>query len=94
MGFEVESLFGMMPVVKLNLDAGPLVVGVLSSLDGNVPLAGDIVEVRLDKTGRPPDWLDRCQAIEARGQPVLLTIRLRSEGGEWPEDDRGRLKII
>jgi len=79
--------------VKLNLDAGPLVVGVLSSLDGNFPLAGDVVEVRLDKTGRPPDWLDRCKAIEARGKPVLLTVRLRSEGGEWPNDDKGRLKL-
>jgi 3-dehydroquinate dehydratase-1 len=79
--------------VKLNLKAGPLVVGVLSSLDGNVPLAGDIVEVRLDRTARPPDWLARCKAIEARGKPVLLTVRLRSEGGEWPEDDGGRLKL-
>jgi 3-dehydroquinate dehydratase-1 len=79
--------------VKLNLNAGPLVVGTLSSLAGNSPLAGDIVEVRLDKTGCPPDWLERCQAIEARGKPVLLTVRLRSEGGDWPEDDEERLKI-
>ncbi|MGP8199686.1 MAG: type I 3-dehydroquinate dehydratase [Limisphaerales bacterium] len=80
--------------MKLNLDAGPLVVGVLSSLDGDFPLAGDLVEVRLDKTGRPPDWLERCKAIEARGKPVLLTVRLRSEGGEWPEDNEGRLRIF
>jgi 3-dehydroquinate dehydratase-1 len=79
--------------VKLSLDAGPLVVGTLSSLEGNVPLAGDIVEVRLDQTGCPADWLERCQAIEARGKPVLLTVRLRSEGGAWPEDDEARLKI-
>lgn len=79
--------------MKLNLNAGPLVVGTLSSLAGNSPLAGDIVEVRLDKTGCPPDWLERCQAIEARGKPVLLTVRLRSEGGDWPEDDEERLKI-
>jgi 3-dehydroquinate dehydratase-1 len=79
--------------VKLNLNASPLVVGVLSSLDGNVPLAGDIVEVRLDRTSRPPDWLDRCKAIEAQGKPVLLTVRLRSQGGEWPEDDGDRFKL-
>jgi 3-dehydroquinate dehydratase I len=79
--------------LKLRLGQGPLVAGTLSSLDGNVPLAGDIVEVRLDRTGLPPDWLERCQAIEARGKPVLLTVRLRREGGEWPEDDEGRLKI-
>jgi 3-dehydroquinate dehydratase I len=78
---------------KLSLAGGPYVVGILSSLDGNIPLAGDVVEVRLDKTGRPPDWLERCQAIEARGKPVLLTVRLRNEGGEWPEDDNVRLKI-
>ncbi len=80
-------------LLKSRLEAGPLVVGVLSSLDGNFPLAAvDMVEVRLDKTGRPPDWLERCRAIEARGKPVLLTIRLRSEGGEWPVDNEGRLK--
>ncbi|MGD0815712.1 MAG: type I 3-dehydroquinate dehydratase [Verrucomicrobiota bacterium] len=79
--------------MKLNLDAGPLVVGVLSSLDGDFLLAGDVVEVRLDKTGCPPDWLEQCKAIEARGKPVLLTVRLRSEGGEWPNDDEGRLQI-
>jgi 3-dehydroquinate dehydratase-1 len=75
------------------LDAGPLVAGVLSSLDGNFPLAGDIVEVRLDRCSRVPDWLERCQAIERRGKPVLLTVRLRSEGGEWPLDNESRLKI-
>jgi 3-dehydroquinate dehydratase I len=80
--------------VKLNLNAGPLVVGVLSSLEDDFPLAGDIVEMRLDKTGRPPNWLERCKAIEARGKPVLLTIRLRSEGGEWPVDDENRLNLF
>lgn len=79
--------------MKINFEAGPLVAGVLSSLDGNVALAGDIVEVRLDKMARPADWLERCQAIESRGKPVLLTIRLRAEGGEWPADDTARLKL-
>jgi 3-dehydroquinate dehydratase-1 len=79
--------------VKLNLDAGPLVAGVLSSLKGDVPLAGDIVEVRLDQTGRPADWLERCQSIERGGKPVLLTVRLRQEGGQWPEDDEARWAI-
>ena len=78
---------------KLSLAGGHKVVGTLSSLDDNVPLAGDIVEVRLDKTGQPPDWLERCRAIEARGKPVLLTVRLRREGGDWPVDDNVRLKI-
>jgi 3-dehydroquinate dehydratase-1 len=78
---------------KLSLAGGPYVVGTLSSLDGNIPLAGNIVEVRLDKTGCPPNWLARCKAIETQGKPVLLTIRLRSEGGEWPEDNNARLKL-
>lgn len=79
--------------MKLTLGAGPLVVGTLSSLAGNIPLAGDLIEVRLDKMKRPPDWLKRCQAIEAGGKPVLLTIRLRVEGGEWPEDNSERLQL-
>ena len=78
----------------MNLESGPLVVGVLSSLGGDFPLAGDLVEVRLDKSGHPEDWLERCKAIEARGKPVLLTIRLRSEGGEWPGDNEDRLKLF
>ncbi len=68
-------------------------VGTLSSFGGSVPLAGDLVEVRLDKTGQPADWLDQCRGIERQGKPVLLTVRLRSEGGEWPEDDSARLKL-
>lgn len=71
----------------------PRVVGTLSSLA--VPpekaLPCDIVEVRLDKTSRPADWVERCRKIEAGGTPVLLTPRLRSEGGEWETDDAPRL---
>lgn len=79
--------------MKITFEAGPLVVGTLSTLDGTVPLAGDMVEVRLDKAGHRPDWLERCKAIEAQGKPVLLTIRLRSEGGDWEQDDDRRLKL-
>jgi 3-dehydroquinate dehydratase-1 len=79
--------------VKLSFEDGPLVAGVLTTLDGNFPLAGDLIEVRLDKTGRPADWLARCKKIEAQGKPVLLTIRLRQEGGEWPADEETRFKF-
>ena len=77
----------------LTIGGVPCVVGALSSLDVTsvAGFAGDLVEVRLDKTSRPADWLERCQAIEAAGKPVLLTARLRSEGGEWAEDDSRRL---
>ena len=78
---------------RLILDRGPQVVGTLSSLDGGFQGGCDIVEVRLDKTSRPSDWLARCQAIEEAGTPVLLTVRLRIEGGEWETDDDRRLKI-
>src|SRR3989442_1748603 len=55
----------------------------------------DIVEVRLDLIG--PDltgWLDHCEAIEARGFPVLLTIRLKTEGGHWTRPDAERLELF
>src|SRR5665213_1985784 len=78
---------------RLLLNQGPQVVGTLSSLDGSFRGGCDIVEVRLDKTSRPADWLARCQAIEDGGTPVLLTVRLRSEGGDWETDDHRRLKI-
>jgi 3-dehydroquinate dehydratase I len=75
------------------LEIGPLVVGTLSSLDVIPPLAGDIIEVRLDKTGTPANWLERCREIEEQGKPVLLTVRLRDEGGEWPDDNESRFEL-
>jgi 3-dehydroquinate dehydratase-1 len=71
----------------------PRVVGTLSSLDFRGEIPSDIVEVRLDRTGRPSDWLGRCKAIESGGKPVLLTPRLQSEGGSWEADDLRRLEI-
>ncbi len=71
----------------------PRVVGTLSSLDFRGDIPSDIVEVRLDRVGVRPDWLARCKAIEAGGKPVLLTLRLRSEGGAWETDDQQRLEI-
>jgi 3-dehydroquinate dehydratase-1 len=71
----------------------PRVVGTLSSFDYRDELPCDIVEVRLDRTGRPPNWLARCKAIESSGKPVLLTPRLQPEGGAWPADDLLRLEI-
>jgi 3-dehydroquinate dehydratase-1 len=71
----------------------PRVVGTLSTLTPKVKLSGDIVEVRLDKLARPSDWLKRCAALQSAGKPVLLTVRLRAEGGNWEADDETRLEI-
>jgi len=69
------------------------VVGTLSTLSPKRKLNGDILEVRLDKMARPRDWLKRCAALQFSGKPVLLTVRLRAEGGDWETDDEHRLEI-
>jgi 3-dehydroquinate dehydratase I len=88
------------PIVKLRTDSGtltvggiPRVVGTLSSFDFRGEMPCDIVEVRLDRTGQPSDWLERCKAIQSAGKPVLLTPRLRTEGGAWETDDPRRLEV-
>jgi len=78
---------------KLEVGSVPRVVGTLSTLSPKCALAGDIVEVRLDKMERPADWLKRCAALQGSGKPVLLTIRFRAEGGDWETDDEARLAI-
>lgn len=78
----------------LTVGERPRVVGTLSALDWKGQLAGDIVEVRYDRLRDRSEWLERCIGIEQRGKPVLLTARLRSEGGGWEEEDGpGRLKV-
>jgi 3-dehydroquinate dehydratase I len=77
----------------LAVGPAPRVVGTLSSLAPKRKLRGDIVEVRLDKMARPADWLKRCAALQSGGKPVLLTVRLRAEGGDWENDDEERLEI-
>jgi 3-dehydroquinate dehydratase I len=81
------------PSTALAVGPVPRVVGTLSTLLPRVKLSGDIVEVRLDKLARPSDWLQRCAAIQSAGKPVLLTVRLHAEGGDWEMDDEQRLDI-
>jgi 3-dehydroquinate dehydratase-1 len=78
---------------KLAVGPSPRVVGTLSMLPPKGELAGDIVEVRLDKMARLSDWLKRCAALQSTGKPVLLTVRLRAEGGDWETDNEERLEI-
>jgi 3-dehydroquinate dehydratase-1 len=49
------------------------------------------VEFRLDAMPEKEDWLECCKAIEATGWPVILTLRLKSEGGHWKGADQERL---
>jgi 3-dehydroquinate dehydratase-1 len=78
---------------QLAVGLAPRVVGTLSLLPPSCELAGDIVEVRLDKIARKSDWLNRCAALQSGGTPVLLTVRLRAEGGDWEADDEQRLEF-
>jgi 3-dehydroquinate dehydratase-1 len=77
----------------LAVGSEPRVVGTLSVLPLKREPICDIIEVRLDKMARPADWLKRCAALQSAGKPVLLTVRLRAEGGAWLKDDEARLKI-
>lgn len=86
---------------KLTLGSLPRVVGTLAthhSLDSVASMSEsscDVVEVRLDEIGpKTNGWLKKCLAIEAMGFPVLLTLRLASEGGKWKGGDRERAAIL
>ena len=79
--------------VTLEVGNIPRVVGTLSSFDYAGEYSCDIVEVRLDRTENPPDWLEQCKRIQSSGKPVLLTVRLRAEGGNWETDDSKRETI-
>jgi 3-dehydroquinate dehydratase-1 len=56
--------------------------------------ACDIAEIRLDQVGQAEDWVAPGREIEASGTPVILTTRVRSEGGHWPDNDKSRLYVI
>ena len=79
----------------------PRVVGTLTTADRLAAFgdaerdACDIAEVRLDKIG--PDsrhWLSHSKAIEARGCPVIFTLRLAAEGGLWRRPDAERVTLF
>jgi 3-dehydroquinate dehydratase-1 len=83
------------------LGAGPRVVGTVSQADTLAQLAAnanrdcDIVEIRLDLIGADtPHWVEHARAIEARGLPVIVTIRIAEEGGRWNQPDEARLSLF
>jgi 3-dehydroquinate dehydratase-1 len=74
------------------------VVGTLTSfppdLGASYAAACDLVEVRLDHMLPDPDWLERSRGIERQIQPVILTPRLKSDGGKWPGSDEERFPVF
>jgi 3-dehydroquinate dehydratase-1 len=86
---------------KFALGSISRVVGTVSQAETLVRLAAvtnrdcDIVEVRLDLIGSStPQWVEHARAIEARGLPVVVTIRLAGEGGQWKQPDEARLALF
>jgi 3-dehydroquinate dehydratase-1 len=86
---------------NITLGAGPRVVGTVSQADTLAQLAAganrdcDIVEIRLDLIGaNTPQWVEHAQAIETRGLPVIVTIRLAGEGGQWKQADETRFPLF
>jgi len=91
--------------VDLRIPGGTLVLGKLPRVAGTLSSASsdsakfstgfpsDAVEMRLDEIGEAQDWLEQGRGIEARGFPVILTIRSNSEGGKWNGSEAARLKL-
>ncbi len=75
------------------------IVGTISSVEGlekfskRKKLPCDIVEIRLDKIGTSIDWVGYGKKFQEK-LPVILTIRLKEEGGEWEGTDKDRLKFF
>jgi 3-dehydroquinate dehydratase I len=86
------------------LPPAPALVGVASAPDALARFAEtapatrvvDLVEARIDLYD--PQTLaasaDACARLEATGTPVLVTIRLASEGGRWARPDAERLPLF
>ena len=86
--------------MKISFDHGPRIVGcittetLLQRSARELPADCDILEVRLDLTGPcGGKWMELCAAIQARGRPVLLTIRAESQGGQWRGREAERLAL-
>src|SRR5687768_12604932 len=86
-----------------NLTIGPgcpRVVGTVSSLDGSgatlrrLQMEADIAELRLDLMAPKEPWDKMAMAIRATGRPLLLTVRMESEGGRWNQGEKKRGALI
>jgi len=80
----------------------PRVVGTVSSAGylsdlAKVPrdrIPCDWVEVRFDGMLDHSTWQSDCQSLEAKGIPVLFTLRLENEGGRWTAKDAERVPVF
>lgn len=85
---------------ELQIGEVPYIVGTIASFASLNQFASskidicDIVEVRLDEIGENSQWLEGCKEIESSGMPIILTIRLKSEGGKWNKPDKLRLPLF
>ena len=76
--------------------------GTLARLATRAEQDCDVLEVRVDLIGpyaahspqTEPAWLQHAQAIEGRGLPVVVTVRLAAEGGNWKQPDELRLPLF
>lgn len=87
---------------SLTVGRQPRIVGIISGLL-TVPafLATpkpdcDIVELRLDRIGvAQPEWIQAARDIEQKGCPVIATLRIPEEGGDWKgADEERRLHLL
>ncbi len=80
--------------------SAPAVVGTVSTARTLSQIATDsagcdIVEVRYDTVGGDVKGvLDACRRLTAADVPVVFTLRLASEGGNWTAADSARREIL
>ncbi|MGH8595169.1 MAG: type I 3-dehydroquinate dehydratase, partial [Gammaproteobacteria bacterium] len=83
-------------MIRAQTRFGNIMLGATAKVVGTVSQAGtldklptadcDIVELRLDLIG--------ADALQPIDQPVIGTIRLASEGGQWTQPDEARLPLF
>ena len=85
---------------KLSLGRFPRVVGTLQSQEidpaavvNRKKPACDIVELRLDQMPSVKNWVKTGLALESADVPVIVTVRLKVEGGNWKRADKERLPL-
>ncbi len=84
----------------LSIGAIPRVVGVVTDLASVEALAiapvptWDVIEMRLDLIGPDTAWTVAVDTLQRAGFPVLATLRLAAEGGNWTAADAAREPIL